>query len=94
MLSHEKLQSLINKFPDACHNFLTYWESLQKEYDSLPWWRRLFKDNPHYLEDEHNKYSRIYSQLRYIQCCLDSCSTFILREPDLELVNYWSEYYV
>ena len=98
MLSQDEINLLIDKYPDACFNFIAYWENLQKEYDKLSWWQRLFKENPQYtLVDTYkvsNKFSAIYSKLRFIQNCVETKSAYLLNRQDLELVNYWSNYHV
>lgn len=32
----------------AKNNIWRHWQKLQKEYDKLPWYKRLFKENPEY----------------------------------------------
>lgn len=32
----------------AKNNILVHWQKLQADYDALPWYKKLFKENPQY----------------------------------------------
>lgn len=98
MLSEEQLEELYNIMPDACLNFLDYWKRKQDEYDNLPWYKRLFKNNPHYFKVNiagtnkiHSKLSAWYYMLVHIQENLES-NTYLITEEDYQFVKYWSNY--
>lgn len=93
MLSEEQLEGLYNIMPDACLNFLNYWKRKQDEYDNLPWYIKIFKNNPHYFKLEiHNKFSVNYNMLLNISNWLNNNIDHLITEEDYQFVKYWSNH--